>query len=235
MTVGKRIEDEYLQPGHFLGLKFSDGYYFMKILAREWSFLKYNLYYDTSTTTLATVTATSAWNDVQVSTSDARNQLAPEDSRRDQLYQIFYGISPSVAEVYTQYVSRMDRNSLIGTRAVPGDVGYVNGEQSPYNDPSVKTQMFTLNQLTPAFKAYNPSDYTITVYAAFHVMKYTYEPVKDTNIIREFMKSQRRVRLETMGGIDEGRILTAPSWLQTEYRNIPKPMELGAEGTLKIR
>jgi len=229
MTVGKRIEEEYMQPGHFLGLKFSEGYHFMKILAKEWTFLKYNLYYDTSTTTLATQTTTSAWNDLQVSSSDARNQLSPEDSRRDQIYQLFYGTSPSCAEIYSQYVSRMDRHSLIGTRAVPGDVGYITGEQSPYNDPSVKTEMFTMNQLTPAFKAYNPSDYTITVNMGFHIMKYTYEPVKDTRIIKEFMNNQRRVRLETMGGIDQGRILSAPSWLHQEYRSIPKPMTMGGE------
>ena len=60
----------------------------------------------------ALAAAGTGWNTIQ----DASNRFILEPEFAEVLYQGFYGITPSIARVYRQYPSGVDRGSLVGTR-----------------------------------------------------------------------------------------------------------------------
>jgi len=223
--IGKTIEDMWLEAGYYLALQFDNGWHVVRMLGRERTSLKnYNLKYNSTTTTHATGTTTADWD--EPTDSQNRKYLEPEDNHKDQLYQIFWGGSPVSADIrfFTQFISRQDRGSLTGTRAVPGDVGFIDSEVSPYNNPSVQTKLFTIYDRSPVFKAYNATLNTQTIHMNFHVMKYLYEVIKDKNLIKELLApGQRRCEKYTMGGID--RMITPPEWWSQKFSGVPKTFE----------
>lgn len=223
MTTGLRVEDEFLKEGQFLGLRFFDGWTFFRVLGKEVTNLTpYQL-----ESALTTGSTSTSWNDIPVSTTDDRNQLAPTREHKDQIYQIFYGISPSRAQIYWQYISRQDRGCLVATRAEGGAVGHVDGEESPYRDPSIRSELFTLYDRSPSFKAYNPTPDTIAVNMNFVVAKLYYFIVKNEQMIKDFLMGQRRCKFYTVGMPGEDPV-TIPSWLGELLGDVKKtPEELG--------
>ena len=224
------IEDRWLEPGYYLALEFDSGYHVVRILGREPSGLKdYNLAYNSSTTTHATVTTTADWD--EATDSAGRYYLEPQTDHRDNIYQIFWGGWPISADIqfFMQFLTREDRWSLIGTRAVPGDVGYLDSEATPYNNPSIQSELFTMNEIHPAFKVYNATLNTQTIYQNFMIMKYLYQPIKDEALIRELLTpGQRRCKKYVMGGIDKK--IRAPNWWAEKFVGVAKTFEeLGIE------
>lgn len=219
------IDKKIIQQNHYIGFRFHDGYYFMRILGMGTSNLRYNIKYDSSTSYHAALQTTADWDLVPVSTSDSRRRLEPQEADRDKLfYQIFYGISPSMTQIYLQQIPRQDRHSLVPeTRTVPGDIGYFTGEISPFNNPSPMTEIFTFNDIYPGLKAYNPTSVTVYAYLKFYINKYIYEAVKDEKIIKEFIEGKRRCDLRTMGELKS--MIVAPSWLANQYKGVPKTAE----------
>lgn len=223
------IDDEWLQASHYLGLQFADGWYFTRLTGREPANLRHNLKYDATHTAHTAGQTTADWDDIPVSATDDRKQLSPGTDHRREVYQIFYGISPTVARIFFDFVTRQDRWNLATVRAVPGNIGFINGEQSPYYDPSVKTEIFTINEVYPAFKAYNASTQSETIYMNFQVMKYTWDPVKDPELIKEFLTGKRRVKLYSMG-LSTDQMITSPQWWAEYFRGVPKKLaELGVK------
>lgn len=223
--IGKQIEEMWLEPGYFLALEFDNGWHVVQILGREATSMKnYNLAYNSSTTTHATVTTTADWDEAKDDSS--RYYLEPQTDHRDTLYHIFWGGAPVSSDIrfFMQYGTRQDRGSLTGTRAVPGDVGFIDSEESPYTDPSIKTELFTMNELHPAFKVYNATLNTQTIYQNFYFMKYLYKVIEDETLIRDLLApGQRRCKKYTMGGID--RIIRAPEWWNKKFEGVNKTLE----------
>ena len=143
------------------------------------------------------------WDEIQDSSN--RYLLEPEHDRT--LYQIFYGITPGYARVYRRYPSNVDRGSLLGTRTIGGQIGYINGWMSAAFTPSPLTEFFTIMGLHPSFLGYHPylEPATITVRMNFFVIKYNVEVVA--------LSQERKAKIitRTMGGVE---ILQAPQWLR---------------------
>lgn len=217
------IEKEWLQESHYVGLQFADGWYFVRLTGKEPTNLKYNLAYDATHTAHTAGQITAAWDDVPVSAQDDRKQLSPGTDHRRELYQIFYGINPSNIQLYLQFVSRQDRWNLVRQRNAGDDFGFITGEESPYFDPSVKTELFTINEVYPAFKAENISADTQTIYLNFQIMKYTYDPVKSADLIKDFLLGNRRVKLYSMG-LSTDQMITAPQWWAEYFSGVPKTL-----------
>jgi len=201
-------EDFWLPEGYYLALQFAQGWLVVMITGAEGSNMR--------PFSLGGVSADdnlSAWNEIK-DASD-RKYLMPH--KQDFLKQIFWGVSPAKAKIFFQYASRQDRWSLIAvTRSLTGDIGYVDGEMSPFNGPfSKRTEFFTVYQLYPSFNVHNPTnDRMLDVKLNFDVMTYTYKIITDKKLIEQLLSGERRVRKHTVGGIDP-LPATCPDWLVT--------------------
>jgi len=199
-------ENFWLPEGYYLALQFAQGWLVVMIRGAEGSNMR--------PFSLGGVSADgnlSDWNEIK-DASD-RKYLMPH--KEALLKQIFWGVSPAKAKVFFQYASRQDRWSLIAvTRTLTGDIGYVDGEMSPFNGPfSKKTQFFSVYQLYPAFNIHNPTnDRMLDVKLNFDVMTYTYKIVTDKKLIEQLLSGERRVTKHTVGGIDP-QPATCPDWL----------------------
>jgi hypothetical protein len=198
-------EDLWLREGYLLALQFYQGWVCFRITGLEPSNVKpYSL------GALAAGGNLTAWNEVM----DANNRryLEPGETY---IKHIFWGVNKPKARIYLQYPTRADRWNLVGVqRTITGDVGYVDGEASPFDGPfSVKTQMFTVHDLYPAFQAYNPlGDAMDNVMLNFDVMRYTYVVLTDKSLIQDILTLKRPGRQYTVAGIDPSPA-KAPDWL----------------------
>jgi len=164
----------------------------------------------------AQAVAGTGWKEIQDSSS--RYWLEPADEKV--IYHFFYGVSPGQARVYLQYPSGVDINSLISTRAIGSDAGFVDGIKSPYRSPSVDTEMFSMKGAFPAFLGYNPylEPASITIRLNFFVRRYTVKVlgVDDGNgrVASPNVKHQAVVR--AVGGRN---LIDIPTWVQDGLRS----------------
>lgn len=200
-------ENLFLKEGYLLALQFEQGWAAFRILGWEPSNVKpYSLGAVSAASNL------SAWDEITDS-SDRRYLMPPEEWW---INHIFWGVNKPKARIYFQYPSRRNRWSLIAVeRTITGDVGYVDGEMSPYDSPfSIKTQLFTVHELYPAFNCYNPlPDAMDNVMMNFDIMRYSYAIVKDKELIRNILTLKHPARLHTVAGIDP-QPASMPDWLE---------------------
>jgi len=200
-------ENLFLKEGYLLALQFAQGYACFRILGWEPSNVK--------PYSLGAVTAAAnnlaAWN--EIADASARRYLMPPEERW--IYQAFYGVNKPKARIYFQYPTRQDRCNLIAVqRTITGDVGYIDGEMSPYDGPfALKSQLFTVHELYPAFQCYNPlNDDMDNVMLNFDIMRYSYVLIKNRDLIRDILTLKRPGRLHTVAGIDP-EPARMPDWL----------------------
>jgi len=205
LVLRKSYEDLWLIEGYLAAFQFREGWVVVQVTGREYSVLK-----PFSVGSVSARDNLSSWNDIQDGSN--RHYLEPYDKKF--IKQIFWGVTPPQARVFIQYPSRVNRGSLIEIeRTITGDVGYIDGYTSPYDNPSPVTEMWTWYNLYPVFNIYNPlSDTMYNVRFNFQVMTYTYEIIKDRNVIKECLTAERRCRKHTIGGIDPK--VSIPMWLK---------------------
>jgi len=108
--------------------------------------------------------------------------------------------------------------NLITPRPVPGVIGYWEGEQTPYNDPSPLTELWTVHDLYPYMNVYNPpitgKDEMIS--AGFWITPFTYRVIEDKNKIMQFLRGDKSATIRTMG--DGKSAIKAPNWMITRYK-----------------
>jgi len=199
-------EDIFLKEGYLLALQFKQGWVAFRILGAEPSDVKpYSL------GAVAAASNLSAWN--EIIDSGSRRYLMPPE--KHWIYHAFYGVNKPKARIFFQYPTRQDRWNLIAVeRTITGDVGYIDGEMSPYDGPfALKSQIFTVNELYPAFNCYNPlPDAMDNVMLNFDIMRYSYIIIKNKDLIHDILTLKRPGRLHTVAGIDPGPA-TMPDWL----------------------
>ncbi len=217
------MDDDFLKEGQFLGLGFSDGFYCFRIMGREITNLKpYQI-----ESALAAAGTSSSWNTIPNSSTDSREQISPTKEHKDQIYQVRYGVYPSRMQIYTQYVSRQDRGSLVGTRAEGGAVGHVDGEDSPYMYPNEISEFFSIYERSPVFKAYNPTPSTSEVDLNFRIAKLYYWTIKKKDLLIKLLSGEKRCKFYTIGLPGENPV-NAPTWLSEIFQGVPKSLkELG--------
>ena len=153
-------------------------------------------------------TTGTGWNQIQ----DSNNNYYLQPDYRGILYQIYYSVSPSYARVYRRYPAGVDRGSLFGTRLVGSQIGYIDGKISPLNNPSVLTELYTVNGQYPSFNGYHPyADPTsVTVFMSFYLASYGISKVPATDLTPQ---DKERLTIRTMGG---RTLMQAPDWLRDE-------------------
>jgi len=199
-------EDLWLREGCLLALQFSNGWAAFRITGWEPSNVKpYSLGAVAAGSNLA------AWD--EITDANARRYLNPPEKRW--INHAFYGVNKPKARIYYQYPTRQDRWNLVAVqRAITGDVGYIDGEMSPYDGPfALKSQLFTVHELYPAFNCYNPlGDAMDNVMLNIDVMRYSYVLIKSKDLIKDILTLKRPGRLHTVAGIDP-QPARMPDWL----------------------
>lgn len=218
-------EDLFLDQGNFLSLGFIEGWVCFRVTHREWSSLE-----PWSLGAIAALSNLAAWNEVQ--DANARHYLEPHDETL--IYHSFWGVTPTRARIYAQYPPRADLGSSLATpRTITGDIGYIDGEKSPFYGPfSPKTEIISVHDKFPAFQAYNPlNDVMYNVMLNIDQWHYRYQIIKDRNVIKDLLVGTRRVKKYTMGQAWPNAT-TIPNWL--EDRVTPEllkySLDLMAEG-----
>lgn len=102
---------------------------------------------------VAQSTIGTGWDEIKDTAS--RNWLEPDVD--NVVFQIFYGVAPSYAQIFQRFPSNVDRLNLIGAREIGGKVGAISGFDSPFRNPSALTEFFTLRGTFPAFFGFNPN------------------------------------------------------------------------------
>lgn len=202
----KSHRDWFLEEGWLLALQFREGWVVSRIKGVEDSNLDpWNL------GSCSALSNLDEWDEVK--DSEARHYLEPHV--KTQIKHIFWGVSPPKARIFKQYPTRVDRNSLLDiARTLTGDVGYVDGDESPFDGPfSKRTELFTVKDLYPQFQVYNPLSRDMNyVVMNFDIRIYTYNLMKERNLIKDCLLGQRRCRKHTVGGIEEPAPI--PAWLK---------------------
>ena len=199
-------ENYWLKEGYLLALQFAQGWVCFRITGWEPSNVRpYSL------GAVAALSNLAAWD--EIIDASARRYLEPPEEKW--IDHAFFGVNKPKAKIYFQYPTRQDRWNLINVqRTITGDVGYVDGEMSPYDGPfALKSQVFTVHELYPAYNCYNPlNDAMDNVMLNFDVMRYSYALIKNRDLIRDILTLKRPGRLHTVAGIDP-EPARAPDWL----------------------
>ena len=199
-------ENRWLEQGWYFALQFREGWACCRVTSREPANLR-----PFSLGLVAAGGNLAAWREIQ--DAAANRLLMPQNDQF--IYQAFWGVTPPKARVYVQFPPRADIGSLLGqTRVITGDVGYIDGDMSPFGGPlSPKTELFTVYERYPAFQVFNPLGTAMyQVLMQFDIMKYSFKVLKNRALIRDLLVGNRKVKKYTMGQADPNP-MTIPKWL----------------------
>jgi hypothetical protein len=200
-------EELFLDQGHLLALGFFEGWACFRITHREWANLE-----PWSLGAVAALGNLAAYNEIQ--DSQSRHYLEPHDEML--IYHSFWGVTPTRARIFMQYPPQSDIGSMLSTnRAITGDVGYIDGDKSPYNGPfSEATELFTVKEKYPQYQVYNPlNDSMYNVMLNFDQRHYRYSIITDKALIKDMLVGNRRVKKYSMGPAWPNT-MTLPNWLK---------------------
>jgi len=204
-------ENLFLKEGYLLALQFSNGWAVFRITGWEPSNVKPYSLGVAGDYPLASGGNLASWDEI-TDASTRRYLMPPEEFW---INHIFYGVNKPKARIFYQYPTRQDRWNLVAVqRTIIGDVGYIDGEMSPFDGPfTLKSQIFTVHELYPAFQCYNPiADPMDNVMLNFDIMRYSYVLIKNKELIRDVLTLKRPGRLHTVAGIDP-QPARMPDWL----------------------
>lgn len=220
-----------VQPGHFVGLKFDGGWWFINALGtsqvelKPWILLNEN-------GNRASIASATAGNEDQIQDSNARNLLEPNDSERSLVYQVLTGVAPSRMQLFPLF-GRDQNLGLEQSISTAGDTTWITGFDSPYNNPSEQSEVFYINDMENfKLQAFNPMGEAKEARASFLVNQIRYGTVTDINLMKAMLQNQVRSRKHMMGlGPDDRHQLKPPDWLKEAFGDhIHTEQEILSEG-----
>lgn len=211
------VEDKFLKTGHFLGLKFQDGWWFIHVLETESDTLKPWILLNENENRAAISAATAGTED-RIRDVNGNEIITPDDDEKELIHQAMVGVSPSRMQLF--YLYGRERNNALQAYDEGGDPApIVNGFDSPYNNPSTISEIFTLNDMSPIkLQAFNPMDESAEARVSIHVNKIKYATVTDVDLMNSFLQGQIRARLKPAGrGAERENQIKAPQWLKNNF------------------
>lgn len=207
-----------VQTGDRIGLKFEGGWWFLQAVGTEYVEMKpWTL--QNASGNRAAIAAKSAGSDADnIEDSNQNKILEPEKNHRDTVNQILWGVAPSRMQVFTLF--GRNRNTSLQNYDKPGDpAAFVDGYDSPYDDPSPVTETFYVNAMSPLrLQAYNPMDTAHEAKVSFHVNKIRYNTITDESLMKAMLQGQVPARLIMMGqGVAQADQLQAPDWVTEAF------------------
>lgn len=211
-------DSRMLKPGMFAGLKFDEGWWFIQVVGTEYVEAKPITLQNEDETRGPIAPETAGVTTDQIEDSQGRQILEPDDSERNIINQIMYGVAPSRMQVFTLY--GRDRNEALQDYDQPGHPGpYVNGFDSPYNNPTRESEIFYVNSMSPLrLQAFNPMSEANEAKLSVHVNKLRYTTVTDQSLMKAMLQGQQPARLSMMGeGVQNRDQVGIPTWLNEAF------------------
>lgn len=211
-------DSRMLREGMFAGLKFAGGWWFIQVVGTEFVELKPWILQNSNENRAAIAAQTAGVNDDEITDSQGRLIVEPNDSERNTVFQIMYGIAPSRMQVFELY--GRDRNRSIQEYDAPSEPGaYTTGFDSPYDNPTRESELFYVNSQSPLrLQAYNPMDEATEARLSFHVNKLRYTTVTDKGLMKAMLQGQQPARFAMLGGGVQNRNQSnIPNWVNEAF------------------
>lgn len=207
-----------LREGHYAGLKFDEGWLFIQVVGTEYVELKPFVLRNNDDERALIQAGESGSDTDEIRDSQDRKVLEPDDSERNSIFQIMYGVAPSRMRIFSLY--GRERNKSLQDFDEPGDpAAFVNGFDSPYNNPTQEAEVFYVNSMSPLrLQAYNPMDEDEEARLSFHINKLRYNVVTDRGLMKSMLQGTQPARLSMLGGGIQNRDQVGiPNWVQEAF------------------
>lgn len=202
------------QISHALGLKFQQGYFFVRIIGREYVEAKPFVLRNENGNRAELAAGEVGVDNDQIQDQNGNTLLRPNEDEKNLIFHQMYGVSPSRAQVFE--IFGRNRNNNLQDFDAPGEIAaYTAGYDSPYNNPTRESEMFTVAEQTrPKLQAYNPTSEAITARASFHVEKLRYSVIEDEDTQKAMLQGNIPSRIAAVGGgVQDNGQVRAPEWL----------------------
>jgi hypothetical protein len=211
-------DSRFLREGNFLGLKFDEGWWFVQIIGTEYNEVKPWVLQNENGNRAEIGAQTASVENDEIQDANANNILEPEESERNLIHQVLYGIAPSRMQVFQLY--GRNRPRAVQNYDRPRDPGaYISGDDSPYDNPSDQSEAFLINAMSPLrLQAFNPMDEAMEARLSFHVNKLRYTVITDRSLMKAMLQGQVTASFGMMGGgAQDSSQVGVPSWLDNAF------------------
>lgn len=166
----------------------------------------------------AEIPANTAGNNDEIQDNQSRRLLEPNKSERNLVFQILTGVAPSRMQLFPIF-GRDQNLGLENSIAAGEDELWIEGFDSPYNDPTLQSELFYVNDMERLkLQAFNPMDVAREARASFHINKIRYATVTDVNLMKAMLQGQVPSRKHMMGlGAQNRHQLKVPEWLNDTF------------------
>jgi len=216
------LQDELLKTGHYVGLRFSDGWFFAHVLETEYLELRPWIPYnqDGERGQLGPQEAGAPQENV-IEDVTGRDLVVPRENERELMFQTFMGISPSRLQIFP-YFGRNSRPNLAGGAEPGKNQVPIDGYDSPYNNPTRQSEVIGVNNMSDlSVQPYNPTSQYVEPRLSFHVNKFKFAAIENTDLMRAFIEGQKNFRDNIVGlGAREQEQEPAPGWVQSNFGDI---------------
>lgn len=171
------IRKSYLTSRDIFGLKYNEGTVVFEV--EEFEDTQYKPFSDIGTLSSS---SNSGLTELQEPGENDDILFIPK-SKSKIVYHVGIGISPASTRMYVTFpqdqFTRGNIFNLDQRSSQNGDpYGYVNGANSPYNNPTVSTELVIPPDKHPLFEFYNPEDETVEPTLNIQIRKYKVNPLK---------------------------------------------------------
>ncbi len=125
------------------------------------------------------------------------------NTKKDMLYQIFWGIAPSAVRVFRNQPATTGQNNLIEYRWSNNYMafGYVDGFESPIDNPSPNTEIILPPEMDFALGYANPLPYPVNPLLRFVINILKVEVIYDVDLISKMLDGKVPASFKTVGGL----------------------------------
>jgi hypothetical protein len=207
-----------LQTGHYAGLKFEEGWFFIHVLETEFTELKPWILLNENGNRDVIAADTAGSTDDEIVDEVERHLVTPRDNEQNLVFQLLVGVSPSRMRVYPLF--GRDRAPNLTGGAEPGSPQLAfDGYDSPYNNPSTQAEFFNVNGIDQLqLQAFNPMNEPSEARLSFHVNKMKYAVIDDIGVMADFIQGRKTFRDHSMGlGAQSTDQVRAPGWLMDKF------------------
>lgn len=145
------IKDKFMDEGSLFGLRFRDGYVFLEVTG--WEQIKYEPYNQVGTVASQSATGFDRLNDPN------GNGILYIEKGEEKVIHTALGMEPAFIRRYTNYPEGENRLRVLPNLGSPtsgDDYGYVDGVDSPYDEPTDAEELMIPPGVHLDFNFYNP-------------------------------------------------------------------------------
>ncbi len=192
-----RIEPQFIKENQLVGLGFPDqGYVFFRINGIE------EVIYDNYTESPGAIAANTYEDAARLPISEFSIDNLLRVEYCDHLYQVFMGWQPGGIRRYLAYPYESLRGSIDVKRVyTKSPFGYIEGFESPPNQPSPKTELWIPKDIDAGFAWWNPLSTSETVQIDMLIRRLDVSVLRDSDTVERILKGSQPCKLKSIAGI----------------------------------